>query len=134
VIEAVFFLEKEPEVSWWQPWKRYDRSERERQSGASEAPTAAGGERSAGRDSAKAQEGASLDDDFAATGMGDRQHHDVRAVQMRLEEHPAASVRIRYEFHNQLVELGVLPEHVRPLDRRERASGFGSYCPEPGRR
>jgi hypothetical protein len=39
-------------------------------------------------------------------------------------------VRIRYEFHQQLVKLGILPSSPRPLDRREQAKGFGSYCPE----
>jgi len=127
VIEAVFFLEKEPDVSWWSPWRR---NESERQRGAAEAPSSEG----ARRDSAesKAQAAPSADDDFAATGMGDRHRHDVRAVKMRLEDRPAASVRIRYEFRKQLVELGVLPEPVSPLQRRERASGFGGFCPEPG--
>lgn len=127
VIEAVFFLEKEPDVSWWSPWRR---NESERQHGAAEAPGAEG----ARRDSAesKAQAAPSADDDFAATGMGDRHRHDVRAVRLQLEEKPAASVRIRYEFRKQLVELGVLPESLTPLDRRERASGFAGFCPEPG--
>jgi hypothetical protein len=127
VIEAVFFLEKEPEVSWWSPWRR---SEAERQRDAAGAPSAEGARR--GSAESKAQAAPSADDDFAATGMGDRHRHDVRAVKMRLEDRPAASVRIRYEFRKQLVELGVLPEPVTPLDRRERASGFAGFCPEPG--
>lgn len=128
VIEAVFFLEKEPEVSWWTPWKRNEMAEPQR--GAA-APSA----ESAGRDAAgsKAQAApAAADDEYAATGMGDRRRHEVRAVQMELEDQPAASVRIRYEFHKQLVDLGVIPDERAPLERRERASGFGSFCPEPG--
>lgn len=125
VIEAVFFLEREPDVTWWSPHRR---DEAERRRGAAEAPASAG----AGRDAQppKAQAAPAPDDDYAATGMGDRRRHDVRAVEMKLEERPAASVRIRYEFRKQLVELGILPEAVSPLDRRERASGFGGYCPE----
>ena len=53
----------------------------------------------------------------------------TRGVDIDLEPYPAASIRIRYEFTPQLVKLGVLPS-VSPLERRERARGFG-YCPEP---
>lgn len=131
VIEAVFFLEREPETTWWKPWRRYGEDQRSDAAGAAEAPGAREGAR---RESSKSQapEAAVPDDDYAATGMGDRHRHDVHTVEMRLEDSPAASVRIRYEFRNQLVELGVLPESVAPLHRREHASGFERYCPEPG--
>ncbi|MGH9419240.1 MAG: hypothetical protein ACRD3J_04640, partial [Thermoanaerobaculia bacterium] len=75
-------------------------------------------------------EGRDTADDYAATGMGSRERHDVTTVDIDLEPNPVASVRIRYEFHPQLVKLGILTDHVSPLERRERASGFGSYCPE----
>ena len=71
-----------------------------------------------------------LSDDYAATGMGRRQDHAVERVHIDLEPSPIASLRIRYEFRPQLVRLGVLPQSPSPLDRRERARGFSSYCPE----
>jgi hypothetical protein len=51
-------------------------------------------------------------------------------IDIDLDPTPVASVRIRYEYHPQLVKLGILPEHISTLERRERASGFGAYCPE----
>ena len=68
-------------------------------------------------------------EDYAATGMGSRTDHEVTMVDIDLEDHPAASVRVRYEFRPQLVRLGVLPRYEDPIGRRERARGFG-YCPE----
>jgi hypothetical protein len=52
-------------------------------------------------------------------------------VDINLESRPAASIRIRYEFRPALVKLGVIPQFVTPLDRRERAKGFEGFCPEP---
>jgi len=69
-------------------------------------------------------------EDYAATGMGERQDHPVIDVALDLEPAPVARVRLRYEFRPQLVALGVLPRAAEPLDRRERARGFSSYCPE----
>ena len=66
------------------------------------------------------------DDDYAATGMGRRTHHEVEEVELALEHFPFATVAIRYEFRPQLVKLGVLFDRD-PLERRERARGF---CPE----
>jgi hypothetical protein len=127
VIEAVFFLEREPEVSWWSPRRGAEPQNRPE---AAPAPSAAG----ASRDSAEANAKSAPvpDDEYAATGMGDKRRHDVRAVEMKLEDRPVESIRIRYEFRKQLVALGILPEPVTPLDRRERARGFDGYCPEPG--
>ncbi|MGH9422168.1 MAG: hypothetical protein ACRD3J_19485 [Thermoanaerobaculia bacterium] len=118
VIEAVYFRERRHEVQKTQP--SYD----EERSGAMNG--AVGG---APVPSAKAERRDTADD-FAATGMGSRERHDVTTVDIDLEPNPVASVRIRYEFHPQLVKLGILSDHVSPLERRERASGFGSYCPE----
>jgi len=77
-----------------------------------------------------------LSDDYAATGIGRRVDHDVEWVNLDLERHASAVVRIRYEFRPQLVKLGVLPSPrpcPDPLDRREQARGFsGGYCPDPG--
>jgi hypothetical protein len=73
-----------------------------------------------------------LSDDLAATGMGRRTRFDVTRVTLELEETPAASVRLRYEFRPQLVALGVLPREIRdPIARREAARGFDDFCPEP---
>ena len=48
----------------------------------------------------------------------------------------AQTVNIRYEFHPQLVRLGILPlgPTADPLLRREGAHGFApGFCPEPPR-
>ncbi len=72
-----------------------------------------------------------LSQDYAATGIGERTQHQVEWMDIDLEDRPAAVVRIRYEFREQLVRLGVLAAPDR-LTRRERARGFsGGYCPEP---
>ncbi|HVN33062.1 MAG TPA: hypothetical protein VMT45_13860 [Thermoanaerobaculaceae bacterium] len=72
-----------------------------------------------------------LSDKYAATGIGERTRHDVESVHLDLEDRPVASVRIRYEFHDQLVRLGVLAPVEDPLVRREGARGFEGYCPDP---
>jgi hypothetical protein len=46
---------------------------------------------------------------------------------MDLEDRPAQTVEIRYEFRPQLVKLGILPDPDDRLRRRERSRGF-----EPG--
>lgn len=79
--------------------------------------------------SAKAQAG--LSDDYAGTGIGSRTRHSVRTVDIELNPNPIGSIRIRYEFHPQLVKLGILPRTEFPLERREHARGFESYCPQP---
>ncbi|MFI5165227.1 MAG: hypothetical protein ACHQQS_01260 [Thermoanaerobaculales bacterium] len=76
-----------------------------------------------------------LRDDYAATGIGARTPHEVEWVNLALEDRPAAKLRIRYEFHEQLARLGVLPPAPDPLERREAARGFsGVYCPNPPER
>jgi len=107
VIEAVFYRQRQRRVRALSPALE--------ESMKQAAPSAAG----------------ALSDAYAATGMGDRTRHEVERVDIDLEEVPAATVRIRYEFRPQLVKLGVLPAFESPLDRRERAHGFGNYCPEP---
>lgn len=77
------------------------------------------------------------DNEYAATGMGDRTGHVVSQVWMDLEDAPAQTVNIRYEFRPQLVRLGVLqPARTDgQLERRERARGFEpGFCPEPPKR
>lgn len=109
VIEAVFYRERRP-----RPQAQSPRMEKSMDA----QPSAAAGS-------------AAPSDDYAATGMGGRTTHEVEMVDIDLESAPAARVTIRYEFHPQLVRLGVLPRLETPLDRREHARGFGDYCPEP---
>jgi len=89
--------------------------------------------RSAGK-AAPAPE-AALSDDLAATGIGRRIDNRVTRVQMRLEPTPAAHLRLRYEYRQQLVQLGVLPscEEEQALARRERALSFDDFdfAPDP---
>ena len=76
------------------------------------------------------------DEEYAATGMGRRTGHAVEQVWLDLEDAPAHTVNIRYEFHPQLVRLGILPPAptADPLQRRERARGFEpGFSPEPPR-
>jgi hypothetical protein len=92
---------------------------------APEAPSA----RSAGPEAKSAGETANRkrsDDQYAATGMGRPTDHAVTQVWLDLEDTPAHTVNIRYEFRQQLVRLGILPavRAIDPLTRRERARGF----------
>jgi hypothetical protein len=117
VISAVFFRERVPVVL----------SDSARQEAAPPAP-ASGQERSASAVPPTADLAKRADEEYAATGMGRRTNHAVTQVWLDLEDAPAQTVNIRYEFHPQLVRLGILPSvHEGPLDRRERARGF-----EPG--
>jgi hypothetical protein len=74
------------------------------------------------------------DDEYAATGMGRPTGHEVTQVWLDLEDAPAHTVSIRYEYRPQLVRLGILPSGsaLDPLQRRERAHGFEpGFSPEP---
>ena len=113
VIEAIFYRERQ------RPIAQYDERQRKQsRDSAGPAPPSA------------AAQGIPRDDEYAATGMGDRTAHDVVRVSIDLDPHPIARARIRYEFRPQLVKLGVLDRVRSPLERRERARGF-EYCPEP---
>ena len=113
VIEAVFYRERRPKVREIAPMQVPESERRE------------------GAPSAKSQNQGALSDDYAATGMGQRERHEVESVDIDLEPSPAASIRIRYEFTPQLVKMGILPSpSPLPIERRERASGFSTYCPE----
>ena len=74
-------------------------------------------------------------DDYAATGIGRKIDNRVTRVQMRLDPRPAAHLRLRYEYRQQLVSLGVLPsyEEEQALARRERALSFDDFdfAPDP---
>jgi hypothetical protein len=118
IITAVFFRERTPIAI------RQEANEAERRDAAAPAPPASARASSAAGES-KARE------EYAATGMGRRTDHAVQQVWLDLEDTPAATVNIRYEFHTQLVRLGVLRDTPDPLARRERARGFNpGFSPE----
>ena len=76
------------------------------------------------------------ENEYAATGMGRRTGHAVQQVWLNLEDAPARTLSIRYEFRPQLVRLGILPADTAadPLQRRERVQGFTpGFCPESPR-
>ena len=126
VIEAVFFRESsplpEPPISAEPGSADGSPGTLRRDAAAPKAPAAAGEAR---------QKAQALSDELAATGMGQRRDHSVYEVAMRLEREPVARVRLRYEFHSQLVALGVVSPPGDALRRRERATGFSEFCPEP---
>ena len=76
-------------------------------------------------------------DEMAATGIGREVDHRVVAVDFEAEPSPASVVSVRYEYHDALVRLGVLPRRGEDTDlaRRERARGFsdGGFAPDPYR-
>jgi hypothetical protein len=112
IISAAFFRERAPRYA--------ERRDQESREAAPASPPPAAAQGAAGKAAA---------DEYAATGMGRRTDHAVEQVWLDLEERPASSVNIRYEFRPQLVRLGILPTPRRadPLARREHARGF-----EPG--
>jgi hypothetical protein len=60
----------------------------------------------------------------------------VTRIRLDLENSPAKTVNIRYEFRPQLVQLGILPpvRTTDPLQRREDARGFEpGFAPVPPR-
>lgn len=124
VIEAVVYRERKPRWSFGDLMKQ--------RSSAAPAPTE-GARPSA--EAGKAAGEAADSDDLAATGIGRRVDHRVRRVHIDLEDRPAASLRLRYEYREQLVHLGVLPspEEEDALARRERAHGFSDFefAPDP---
>jgi len=76
-------------------------------------------------------------DDLAATGIGEKYDHRVRRVRFDAADAPAAVLKVRYEYRDALVRLGVLPQPYAgredPLLRRERARGFEDtgFAPDP---
>ena len=116
IISAAFFRERAPVYAL-----RQDRQESKAEAAPAAPPAAA--ERSQNKAAA---------DEYAATGMGRTRNHAVEQVWLDLEDAPAATVNIRYEFRPQLARLGIVPApRVDPLSRRERARGFeGGFAPE----
>lgn len=124
VISAVFFRERRVRPIPVVPPKDSDREQQK--SGASNAPTSERLEQPRAN-----REAVTLDDDYAATGIGRSVRNDVTWVNMDLDKQSAAEITIRYEYYSALLRLGVLPEPVRrydPLNRREDSRGFS---PEP---
>jgi hypothetical protein len=144
VISAVFFRERasysevtprprNPRVTTNEDGERRKDESRQNRAGQSPQPSA----RAEGADRAQSGTAAPApEDDYAATGMGRSVGHDVRWVNLDLENNPSSEVTIRYEYRPALVRLGILPREPRGRDalrRRERARGFedGRFSPEP---
>lgn len=128
VISAVFFRERAPHVV---PLTLGRVDGAARGDAAKDAPAPAADRGSAGG-AAKTESAAANRDEYAATGIGGRTGHAVALVHLDLEERPAASIDIRYEYRGQLVRLGVLPDPTAdPLARRQNARGFDrGFCPD----
>ena len=130
IVTAVFFRERPPEFVAIAPLPTaQDRAEAHGRTGAGAgAPPAPSAPEAAAARSREA-------DEYAATGIGRETAHPVQSVAVDLEDRPAASIGVRYEYRAQLVRLGILPPS--PPDRlahRERARGFDDgYCPVPER-
>ena len=98
VIEAVVYREKKPRLTIGQWFGS--------RSKAAPAPT----DRPLPSAEAGKQAGEAADaDDLAARGIGRRVDHRVQRVHLDLEDRPASELRLRYEYRQQLVHLGILP-------------------------
>ncbi len=127
IISAVFFRER---VAVMRPDTTHEYAERRAPMAPPAQSAAAPAQDAAGGTSKQAE------NEYAATGMGRRTGHAVEQVWLNLEDAPAQAVHIRYEFHAQLIRLGILTPTatVDRLEQRERARGFAAgFCPEPTR-
>lgn len=140
LITAVFFRERRPVAvaPLRPPYILEDERARAESKDKREAPARKSQAQSAGQARNRGVAPVPYDsDDYAATGIGRAVDHDVRWVNLELEDRPAAEVSLRYEYRPALVRLGILPRPYQPapdpLQRRERARGFrdGQFCPEP---
>jgi hypothetical protein len=131
VISAVFFRERVP-VRIAPLALDGSSDERSRPPAAAPAQSGAGAKNDMGA-AAKA-ESVARQDEYAATGIGQRTEHAVEVVHIDLEPAPAAAVDVRYEYRSQLVRLGILPSvpvTPDPLARRQNAQGFDKgFCPD----
>ena len=126
VISAVFFKER---VAVMSRESFRDRSEAD----ARRSPAAPPAAQAESKTSADASAKKLANEEYAATGMGQRTDHTVTQIWMDLEQSAAKTVNVRYEFRPQLVRLGVLlaTPIADPLPRRERARGFeAGFSPE----
>jgi hypothetical protein len=139
VVTAVFFRENTPRTHTAVPPYYEPRShERSGERDENEAPRSQSEGRKSRDSGGAATAQRRADDGYAATGIGRSVGHDVTWIDMRLERSPAAELTVRYEYHDALVRLGVLPRPWRDdnaLRRRERSRGFEEprYSPEPPR-
>jgi hypothetical protein len=141
VISAAFFREKRrPPVPIGRPYSdgsRRGAGEKSRMSPAAPQRQESRADAEGGAEPKSMQPAPS--DDLAATGIGREVDHRVRRVQFDAERNPAAVAEIRYEYHDALVRLGVLPRPFArrhdPLRRREHARGFDDieFAPDPFR-
>ena len=130
LISAVFFRERPRSAV---PYTS-GRDAESRQAAGVPAPEAAEPARAPAAGAPAARSESAAKDEYAATGMGRSVDHTVTQVWLDLEETPARTIDIRYEFRPQLVRLGILrPESADdPLGRRERARGFEpAFAPVP---
>jgi len=147
VVAAAFFRERRPPTvsrSFSSLWGGDSRdSERKDESARPEAGGRAAAENAPAPSSAEpqrqnAQKKSKLSEENAATGIGREVDHEVTRVAFEAESSPAAVTELRYEYHEALVRLGVLPRPFHPadpLDRREQARGFSDsgFAPDPYR-
>jgi hypothetical protein len=136
-ISAVFFRENRPIVITPRPPRPYEDDPVDRSEGRRKSEEPSPGRDSAGAAQSKNAEAMPrADDDYAATGIGRNVRNDVRWINLDLQSHPAGEVMIRYEYHDALVRLGIIPRHYPRQDalrRRERSTGFENrgFSPEP---
>lgn len=134
VIAAAVFRERRPEPR--PPYSFHDRYKGEPEAAAGAAPQRGAELRS----NAPAKELPRTSDELAATGIGRRVQHPVEEVDFEASGAPPTILEMRYEYHDALVRLGVLPrpdsDEDQALVRREHARGFSdqSFCPDPFRR
>lgn len=141
IVSAAFFRERRPvyvpePVPWG--WNGCDgcRDEDDKLRSAPEANGAPAGRAESADGARESRQRPKKDSGLAATGIGREVGHQVREVEFDAEGAPACVVSIRYEYHDALVKLGVLPrpEPWGDLERREHARGFdGGYAPDPYR-
>jgi hypothetical protein len=101
--------------------------------GRRDGPFSMGAPPAAAPESPRERRAESEADRFAATGIGERTRFPVRWIDFDEEPDPSARIALRYEFHRELVRLGVLPRIEDGLAARERSRGFEpGYAPDPG--
>ena len=100
-----------------------------------DGPLRSGAPPAAPAESSRERKAESEADRFAATGIGERTWFPVQWIAFDEESDPSARIALRYEFHRDLVRLGVLPRVEEGLAARERSRGFEpghGYAPDPG--
>lgn len=138
VIEAVAFRERGPQpiAERWDETcgKAQEESARRHDPSTLASPGRPSSESTASK-VGRSMEKNAVSDQLAATGIGRRTYNPVHRIEFDAEFRPMARVRLRYEYRDQLVSLGVLPAPDRPLDlaRRERSRGFSDmeFAPDP---